>query len=190
MNWCCVSLIVAVPNFMTKSAAVAGTNSAHHASAAATATAADLLPRQPQLPRRIVGVKVIVPPLDFMLQSTLPAKLAPGSFLSTVAHGVHQYLVLAAVDLDHRAIDEERKIGGKIGDEIGDFVAFGDAAERNARRRELVGYLEAQLHVALHGFDQSGPPLGADRSGIDGDDADIVLAVLAGDGVGDMLAGW
>jgi len=50
---------------MTKSAAVAGSDGAHQASAAANASAADLVPRQPQLPPRIAGVKVIVPPLDF-----------------------------------------------------------------------------------------------------------------------------
>src|SRR4029077_18583034 len=71
----------------------------------------------------------------------LPAKPHDRRF-SAVAHAVHQYLILAAVDLDHRTVDEERKIGGEISDEIGDFVAFGDAAERDACRRELVGVLK------------------------------------------------
>src|ERR1700681_583451 len=37
MNWCCVSLIVAVPNFMTKSADAAGWPDRPQASAASTA---------------------------------------------------------------------------------------------------------------------------------------------------------
>src|ERR1700676_5279461 len=36
MNWCCVSLIVAVPIFITKSAAVAGRAARPHANAAST----------------------------------------------------------------------------------------------------------------------------------------------------------
>ncbi len=51
---------------------------------------------------------------------------------SAVAQPVHQHLVLTAVDLDHRAVDEKGEIGGKIGDEVGDFVAFGDTAEGDA----------------------------------------------------------
>ena len=51
---------------------------------------------------------------------------------SAVAQPIHQHLVLSAVDLDHGAVDEEGKIRRKIGDEIGDLLAFGDAAERDA----------------------------------------------------------
>jgi hypothetical protein len=57
MNWCCVSLMVAVPNFMTKSAAAAGYSGAHQASAAATASAVDLGPRH------FAGIELIVSPL-------------------------------------------------------------------------------------------------------------------------------
>ena len=68
------------------------------------------------------------------------AALATGR--SPIPHAVHQHLVLAAVDFDHGAVDEEREVGSEIGDEIGDFVALGDAAERDACRRELVGFFE------------------------------------------------
>src|SRR5271169_4647818 len=92
---------------------------------------------------------------------------------SSVPQPVHQRLFLAAVDLDHRAVDEERKVGGKERDQVGDFLRFRDAAQRNARRSELVGLFEAQIHVARHGLHQAGPALGTHRSRIDADEADI-----------------
>src|ERR1700730_4238836 len=105
----------------------------------------------------------------------------PSGYSSAIAQPIHQHLVLAAVDLDHAAVDEEGQTRRQISDQIGDLFAFGDAAERNARRRRLVGLLERQVHVARHRLDQAGPALGPHRAGIDGDEADIVPAVLAGE---------
>jgi hypothetical protein len=45
-----------------------------------------------------------------------------------VAQAVHQRFFLAAVDLDHGAVDEEREVRGKERHEISDFLRFGDAA--------------------------------------------------------------
>jgi hypothetical protein len=36
---------------------------------------------------------------------------------------VHQRLLLAAVDFDHRAVDEMREVGGEVGDQVGDLLA-------------------------------------------------------------------
>src|SRR3974377_579819 len=105
---------------------------------------------------------------------------APETVSLAVAHAIHEHLVLAAVDLDHRAVDEEREVGGEISDEIGNLLGFGDPPERNACRSELIGLFERELHIARHRFDQPTPSLGAHRSGIDGDEANIILAVLAG----------
>src|SRR5580692_11601846 len=82
------------------------------------------------------------------------------AFSSAIAQPVHQHFVLAAVDFDHGAVDEEGEIRRKISDEIGDLFAFGYAAERDARRRRLVRFLERQVHVARHRLDQAGPALG------------------------------
>ena len=105
---------------------------------------------------------------------------------SPVAHAVHQHLVLPAVDLDHRAVDEEREVGGEKSDEIGDLLGFGDPPERNACRSELVRLFEREIYIARHRFNEAGPSRGAHRSGIDGDEADIVLAVLAGERFGQI----
>ena len=60
---------------------------------------------------------------------------------------------------------------------------------RDRRRRELVGLLVRQLHVARHRLHQAGPALGPHRPGIDRAEADVVLAVLAGERLGQVLAG-
>src|SRR5262249_29985973 len=60
-----------------------------------------------------------------------------------VAQLVHQRFLLAAVDLDHGAVDEEGAVGGEERDEVGDLVGFGNPPQRNAGRRELVGLLVA-----------------------------------------------
>src|SRR5439155_10818184 len=52
---------------------------------------------------------------------------------------VHERLLLAAVDLDHAAVHEVRERRGEIGHEVGALLHLGDAPERNAARRELVG---------------------------------------------------
>ncbi len=46
-----------------------------------------------------------------------------------VARLIHQRLLLAAVDLDLRAVDEVRQRRGEHGDEIGDLARLGDAAQ-------------------------------------------------------------
>jgi hypothetical protein len=51
---------------------------------------------------------------------------ADGRELS-VAEAIHQRLLLAAVDLDHRAVNEMRQIGSEVGDKAGDLLAFGNA---------------------------------------------------------------
>src|SRR5215470_20072790 len=43
---------------------------------------------------------------------------------SAVAQPVHQRLFLAAVDLDHRAVDEEGEVGGEERHEVGDLLRF------------------------------------------------------------------
>src|ERR1700677_407861 len=95
---------------------------------------------------------------------------------SPVAHLVHQDFVLAAIDLDHGAVDEEREVGGEIGDEVRHLFGFCDATQRDAGRGELVSLLERKLHVAGHRVHQAGPAFGAHRAGIDRDEADVVLA--------------
>jgi len=65
------------------------------------------------------------------------------SWSRAVAQLIHQYLVLAAIDFDHRAVDEERQIGCQVSDQVGDLLNLGDTAERDARRCELVGFLVA-----------------------------------------------
>src|SRR5262249_30170064 len=103
----------------------------------------------------------------------------PGSsLLSAIAQSIHQGFLLAAVDVDHRAVDEEGEVGSEKRHGVGNLLGLGEAPERNARRREPVRLLEAEIHVARHRLDQAGPALGAHRAGIDAHEADIVLAVL------------
>ena len=73
--------------------------------------------------------------------------------------------------------------------EIGDFLGLRDPSHRDRFRGQFVGFLEGQFHVARHGVDQPGPAFGADRPGVDGDEADILGAVLPGERQGQVLAG-
>ena len=57
------------------------------------------------------------------------------------------------------------------------------------RGRQLVRLLVAQAHVPGHGLHQAGPPFGAHRPRIHRGEADAVLSVLAGQGLGEVLAG-
>ena len=98
-------------------------------------------------------------------------------------------LLLATVDLDHRAVDEMRQRRGEIGDQIGDLVAFGDAAERDGARGEPVGLLVGDLHVARHRAHQPVPAFGPHRSRVDRADGDVLAPVLGGDRHGEVLAG-
>src|SRR5215469_8303230 len=174
MNWCWVSLIVAVPNFITKSAADAGSTPRNapipQANTAAIASATRGRGTN-GLTRRIARLEVmtVIPlvvrlrfkPLSLdQVNYNVSAQLAnhlpsphPGhacasrqarrvKVFSAVAHAVHQHLVLAAVDLDHRAVDEEGEIGGEINDEIGNLLGFDNPAERNACRGEFIGLFE------------------------------------------------
>ena len=43
----------------------------------------------------------------------------------SVAEAIHQRFLWAAVDLDHRAVDEMRQIRSKVGNKAGDLLAFG-----------------------------------------------------------------
>src|SRR5215208_6023699 len=109
--------------------------------------------------------------------------------LFPVPQPVHQRLLLAAVDLDHAAVDHVREWGCQHGDEVAAFLHLGDAAERDRGGRKLVRLLVGKVHVARHGSNEAGPALGAHRPGIDGDEADVVLAVLAGERFRQLLAG-
>src|SRR5215471_19009026 len=115
MNWCWVSLIVAVPNFITKSAAEAG--SAPRVQARAVIAIAIRVKVADILVRRMAPMAVMVDippfccptayePICYHVNYNVSARPA-NHFASSVAHAVHQHLVLAAVDLDHRAVDEE-----------------------------------------------------------------------------------
>src|SRR5262245_30460361 len=106
-----------------------------------------------------------------------------------VPQPVHQRFLLAAVDLDHAAVDHVHERGGEHGDEVAAFLHLGDAAERDRGRRELIRLLVGELHVTRHGGHEAGPALGANRAGVDGDEADIVLAILAGERFREVLAG-
>src|SRR5262249_18810044 len=65
---------------------------------------------------------------------TCARMMQPGGIvLSAVAQSVHQGLFLAAVDLDHGAVDEEGEVGGEERHQVGDLLRFGDASERDAR---------------------------------------------------------
>ena len=65
-----------------------------------------------------------------------------------VAEAIHQRLLLAAVDLDHRAVDEMRQIGSEVRDEAGDLLAFGDAPQRNAARGKRIGLLARDIFMS------------------------------------------
>src|SRR5438477_7282906 len=52
----------------------------------------------------------------------------------SVAEAIHQRFLLAAVNLDRRAVDEMRQIRSQVGDETGHLFAFGNAPKRNAAR--------------------------------------------------------
>src|SRR5712691_1581228 len=106
-----------------------------------------------------------------------------------VAQPVHQRFLLAAVDLDHGAVDHVHERRGQHRDQVGALLDLGDAAERDRGGRELVGVFIGELHVARHGGDEAGPALGAHRPGIDRAEADVVLAVLAGERLRQVLAG-
>src|SRR5713226_153035 len=89
---------------------------------------------------------------------------------SPVPHAVHQRFLLSAVDFDHGAVDEMHQRRGQHRDEVGDFLDLGDAPHRDRRRRELVGLLVGELHVARHRGDspaqrsvRTGPGLTAHR---------------------------
>src|SRR5206468_1244992 len=64
-----------------------------------------------------------------------------------VAEAIHQRLLLAAVDHDHRAVDEMRQIRSEVSDEAGDLLAFGNAPQRDAARGEPICLLAWDLHV-------------------------------------------
>src|SRR5205085_3631483 len=98
-------------------------------------------------------------------------------------------LLLAAVDLDHRAVDEMRKRRREIGDKVRALVDLGDATERNRARRELVRLLERELHVARHRSYEARPTLGAHRPRVYRAHADAVLAILRRERLGQVLAG-
>jgi hypothetical protein len=51
-----------------------------------------------------------------------------------VAEAIHQRFLLAAVDLDHRAVDKMRQIGSEVGDKAGHLLAFGNAPQWDAAR--------------------------------------------------------
>src|SRR5262245_14786217 len=112
-------------------------------------------------------------PAGDIVTSRLPSITSP-----LVARAVHQRFFLAAVDLDHGAVDHVHQRRRQHDDQVGNLVDLGDAPHRDRRRRELVGFLVGQLHVARHRLDQAGPALGAHRARIDRAEADIVLAVL------------
>ena len=71
-----------------------------------------------------------------------------------IAHGVHDGLQLAAVDLNHGAIDKVGLGRCQIGHQIRHFLDLGNATERDARRRQLVRLFESQVHV--HDLELSG----------------------------------
>src|SRR5215471_19545179 len=98
-----------------------------------------------------------------------------------VARAIHQRLFLAAVDFDHGAVDHVHQWGREHDDEVSDLFDLGDAPHRNGGGRKLIGVLVGELHVARHRLDEAGPALGADRAGVDRAEADMVLAVLAGE---------
>src|SRR5271154_6346549 len=56
-----------------------------------------------------------------------------------VAEAVHQRLVLAAIDLDHGAVDHLHQRRRQHHHQIGDLVDFGEAAHGYGSRRQRVG---------------------------------------------------
>ena len=127
---------------------------------------------------------------DYCLQVMQCIFRAPEPHLPVlVAEAVHQRLVLPAVDFDHSAVDHVHQRRGQHHHEIGNLIDLGDPPERNGRRRQRVGFLVGDLHIARHGLDQASPALGAHRSRIDGDKADAALAILAGERDREILAG-
>src|SRR5262245_60778472 len=89
------------------------------------------------------------------------ATTAPRPTARLTTGGVHERLLLAAVDLDHGAVHEVREWGREVRTEVGDFLDLRDATERDATRRELVRGLVAELHVARHRAHEPIPPLRA-----------------------------
>src|SRR5215469_1255905 len=67
----------------------------------------------------------------------------------SVAEAIHQRLLLAAVDLDHRPIDEMREIGSEVGDKAGDLFAFGNPTQWDAARGKRVRLLVISMSRAI-----------------------------------------
>src|ERR1700683_1585518 len=107
MNWCCVSLIVAVPNFKMKSAAAAGTAPMRQTKAATSAIAhgdpgrrshpcfSIIVPTPLALPlMRLVASRRAFWPLDYRGQGTLAKRrfaTRPQSFGALQKHGTLSY---------------------------------------------------------------------------------------------------
>src|SRR5262249_5697903 len=109
-------------------------------------------------------------------------------FLS-IAEAIHQQLLLAAIDLDHCAINKMRQIGGEVSDETGDLLAFGNAPQRYAARRERISLPAVVSHSPRHRKNSPPPPRGRRRRGITRHKADIVPAVLRSERKCQVLSG-
>src|SRR6266446_5455235 len=114
---------------------------------------------------------------------------AGAAIAAAVDDAIHERLLLAAVDLDHRAVNKMRQIRSEVGDKAGDLLAFDNALQRNAARGKCISLLARDFHVAGHRIDETGPALGTDWPGIDRHKADIVLAVLRSERERQVLPG-